>query len=104
MTAAYLRIVNPGPAPVVVTAVRSPAGEASLHESRRVDGQMQMRELAELEVPGGGEAVLAPGGLHIMLMGLESTPVEGATLSLCLVTGAGEVCTEAPVRREAPAP
>lgn len=102
MTAAYLRIANPGAAPVIVSGVTSSVGEASLHESRRVDGQMQMRELPRLEVPAAGETVLAPGGLHIMLMGLESTPAEGDTLRLCLVTDTGEVCTDAPVRRQAP--
>lgn len=103
MTAAYLRVDNPSEATVTVTSVRASAGEASLHESRAVDGQMRMRELSELPVPAGGSAILEPGGLHIMLMGLESTPKEGDTLTLCLSSGSEEVCTEAPVLRNPPA-
>ncbi len=99
MTAAYLRIENPLGEPVTITSVSADRGSASLHESRQVDGQMQMRELSELAVPAGGEAVLEPGGLHIMLMGLETTPAEGDTLTLCIQSSAGEVCTAAPDRR-----
>jgi len=102
MTAAYLRLVNTGSKPIAVTAVSASAGQASLHESRRVDGQMQMREVAQLQVPGQGEIALAPGGLHIMVMGLDTTPAEGDTLRLCLTADDAEICTDAPVQRRAP--
>ena len=102
MTAAYLRIENASEASVTVTSVTSDRGMASLHESRQVDGQMTMREVPELSIGPGDTAALEPGGLHIMLMGLDTTPVEGDTLTLCLETRAQEVCTEAPVRRRPP--
>jgi copper(I)-binding protein len=102
MTAAYLTVANPSDATVTVTSVRASRGTASLHESRTVDGQMQMRELSELTVPAQGRAVLEPGGLHIMLMDLDSTPAEGEALTLCVKSLDGEVCTEAPVLRSPP--
>lgn len=102
MTAAYLRVRNLSDAPISVSSVSSSRGSASMHESREVDGRMQMREVPELMVPARGTANLEPGGLHIMVMALEATPVEGESLTLCLATTSGEVCTEAPVRRRPP--
>ena len=74
MTAAYLVIANPGPAPAVLTGVTSPRfGLAEIHETVVVDGVSRMRHRPRVEIPAGGEIALVPGGLHIMLM----QPVDG---------------------------
>jgi copper(I)-binding protein len=39
-----------------------------LHEAVYEDGAARMRHRARIVVPAGGELVLAPGGLHLMLM------------------------------------
>jgi copper(I)-binding protein len=102
MTAAYLTVANPTDSAITIRGARSSRGDASLHENRRVDGQVQMRALAELTVPAHAEIKLEPGGLHIMLMDLANTPAEGEQLRLCLVSTAGTVCADAPVLRRAP--
>jgi copper(I)-binding protein len=56
------------------------------------DGVMRMRPVEALLVPAHGEAVLEPGGLHVMLMGLGDPLVEGNSLPLTLhFEHAGEV-------------
>lgn len=104
MTAAYLTVANPTDREIIIRSVGASRGDASLHENRRVDGQVQMRALATLTLPANGEVSLEPGGLHIMLMGLDRTPAVGETLRLCLASTAGTACTDAPVLRRAPAP
>ena len=102
MTAAYLAVVNPTDSAITIRGVQASRGNASLHETRRVDGQVQMRALAELTLPARGEVQLKPGGLHIMLMDLDRTPAAGEQLRLCLVSTAGTACADAPVLRRAP--
>ncbi|MEL7045533.1 MAG: copper chaperone PCu(A)C [Pseudomonadota bacterium] len=102
MTAAYATIENKGSVDVVLTGVTSSRGNATLHESMRVDGQMRMRPIEKLSVPAGGEIRLEPGGLHVMLMGLERVPEEGESVGLCFENDLQELCVEAPVMRRAP--
>ena len=102
MTAGYLRVENTSSEPVRITGVASSVGNASLHETRTVEGKSSMRPVEELLIKPGDTLELAPGGLHIMLMGLKATPREGELVPLCLTTSAGETCTDATVRRSAP--
>jgi len=57
-----------------------------------MDGDvMRMREVeGGIELPAGETVELAPGGLHIMFMGLESPFVEGETVPVTLTFEGGE--------------
>lgn len=101
MTAAYMNLRNDSDRAVTVTAITSALGEASLHETRVVDGRSTMQELPQLRLEPGTSAQLVPGGMHIMLMGLTKTPVVGEVVPLCLDTDAGSFCVDAPVQRGA---
>jgi copper(I)-binding protein len=69
MMAGFGTIENRCAAPVTVVGVSSPAfAEASLHETRIVDGVSRMRALPELRIAPGSAATLKPGGMHLMLM------------------------------------
>lgn len=69
MTAAYLRIRNPGPDPVVIIGADSPLfGAVEMHGTVTVDGMSRMRQHERLEVPAGETLSFEPGGLHLMLM------------------------------------
>lgn len=84
--AAYLTIVNHGGQPDRLVAVGGDvAGSAELHAST-VDeqGVATMRPVDGVEVPAGGEVVLQPGGLHIMLMDLRQPLAKGASFPLQL--------------------
>ena len=102
MTAAYVTIENKGAVDVTLTGVSASRGDASLHESMRVDGRMSMRPVEKLSIPAGGEIRLEPGGLHVMLMGLERVPAEGESVELCFDSDAQELCVDAPVMKRAP--
>ncbi len=103
MTAAYLNIENTGTEAVTLTGVSSERGDASLHETRTEDGRSRMRAVDELNLPVSQRLAFRPGGMHIMIMGLEETPREGESLRLCLETSIGETCFPAPVRKGPPA-
>jgi periplasmic copper chaperone A len=85
-SAAYLTIENRGGAPDRLVGVGfAGASRVELHESL-VDeaGVARMRPVEAVEIPAGGVARLAPGGLHAMLMGLRSTLAEGDSVDLAL--------------------
>jgi hypothetical protein len=91
--AAYLKVRNGGDAADRLVGVASEvADRAALHASVVQDGVMRMRPVDAVEVPAGGEAVLEPGGLHVMLIGLKAPLEEGDSFALRLVfEDAGEV-------------
>lgn len=67
--AGFATVANPCAGDVAITGARSAAfASVELHETALVDGVVRMRAVDEVPVPAGGEAVLRPGGLHLMLM------------------------------------
>ncbi|MFQ3787920.1 copper chaperone PCu(A)C [Halomonas sp. A29] len=100
-SAAFMTLHNPGEQDVVLVAAESPAAEvAELHNHENVDGVMQMRQVPQIVVPAGGRAELAPGGLHLMLIGLTAPLVEGEPVEIELSFESGESQRfEAPVKR-----
>ncbi|MGF1612163.1 MAG: copper chaperone PCu(A)C [Kiloniellales bacterium] len=83
--AAYLTITNQGAEADRLVAVATPvARSAELHTHLMDDGVMKMRPVVAIEVAPGEPAVLQPGGLHIMLMGLSAPLQEGQSFPLTL--------------------
>ena len=81
MRAGFGRIVNDCAAPLAITGASSPAfADVSLHETTVADGISRMRPVPELQVPADGEAVLAPGGLHLMLAEPQGELARGDTV------------------------
>lgn len=101
MTAAYMTLSNEGSTVIHVTGVRAAAADASLHATRRDGDRMRMEAVPEITLQAGESVELAPGGLHVMLMGMESVPAAGESVQLCIDSSVGERCVDAPVRREA---
>lgn len=98
--AAYLTIANGGKADDRLLEARSPVAEkVEIHDMTMEDMVMKMRRLDDLPVEAGSSVALAPGGKHIMLIGLSGPLTEGMAVPLTLVfEKAGEVAVEAPVR------
>jgi len=98
--AAYFTVSNHGNTADRLVAAASPvAATVELH-THEVDseGVMRMREVQAIEVPAGEAAALRPGGLHVMLIGLENRLVEGEQFPLTLVFAeAGEIEVEVQV-------
>ncbi len=99
VTAAFMRLENPGTEDLVLTSGRSAvAAKVEFHQHSHADGMMRMRQVPTLTVPAGGELALAPGGLHLMLIGLQQVLQEGDTVTIELCAAADKcTATELPV-------
>ena len=68
----YLEIRNHGEADDRLVAVGTPlASKVELHRSTMEEGVHRMEAVESIVVPAGGAVALAPGGLHVMLVGLK---------------------------------
>ena len=85
--AVYLTIENSGgSADALIGASTDVASAAEMHETQVVDNVMQMRPVPgqRLEVPARGKLDFQPGGLHIMLIGLNKPLQAGDHFPLTL--------------------
>lgn len=70
-----------------------------LHTHLNDGGIMRMRQVEAIDIPAGGEAVLKPGGLHLMFIKLKEQLVEGEMIETTLVfEKAGDVAITLPVK------
>ena len=84
--AGYLTIVNRGAAADRLVSASSPAArKTELHTHMREGEVMRMREVPGIEIPPGQSVAFAPGGLHVMLVGLTQALQAGTTVPLTLV-------------------
>lgn len=69
---------------------------AELHETREINGMMEMAPLdSGAVVPAGGVLMFKPGGMHVMLMGMQRKTTPGEHLPVTLVfEKAGEIQTD----------
>jgi periplasmic copper chaperone A len=83
----YLVVTNTGTTPDRLIVARSPAAEqVQVHEMKMDGAVMRMRELDHgLEIPAGGSVTLAPGGFHLMMIGLKGPLKEGTRVPLTLI-------------------
>ena len=66
------------------------AAKAEIHTMMHENGVMKMWALPDgIEIPAGGMVELAPGGLHLMLMGLTGTLQAGQMLEVELTFASG---------------
>lgn len=101
-TAAYLVIANGGPAADALLSASSPgAMEVQVHETTKDSmGMSGMHPVARVDVPAGGSVAFAPGGYHLMVMGLKAPLKAGDRLELRLVfEHAGTIAVQAEVRQ-----
>lgn len=106
--AGYFTLTNTGPAAERLLAAESPAAARVELHTHELDaaGVARMVELADgIEIPPGETVALAPGGLHVMFMGLTEAwdPEEGVPLTLSFET-AGPVEIVLPAGEPAAAP
>ena len=96
----YLTITDTG-TPDTLTGITTPvAAKADLHESIDDHGVMKMRPVASLPIEPGKPVTLAPGGYHIMLMGLKQALKQGDSFPVTLsFAKAGQVTATATVEK-----
>ena len=101
IAAAYMQIENPTTTAMVLTGADcSLGGRVEMHIMQHKDGKMTMRQVDKIEVPASGQVQLKPGGLHLMLMGMERAPKAGDEVELTLrFDGGAEKKIKAMVRK-----
>jgi copper(I)-binding protein len=67
----YVTLVNHGKADALIGAESSAAQKVELHETSMAGGVMKMAPETRIPLPAGGEVRFAPGGRHLMLIGLK---------------------------------
>lgn len=87
----FMTLVNPDAKADALVSVESPAaGEVQIHLTRVVNGVASMTKLDRVAVPAGGRVTFAPGGYHLMLIGLTKPlkPGDAAPATLTFASGA----------------
>ncbi|WP_343803662.1 copper chaperone PCu(A)C [Marinobacterium maritimum] len=83
-SAVFMQINNQGEATRLVNASSSAAKVVELHAHTQDQGVMRMRQIDAIELPANSQVELAPGGLHIMLIGLEAPLQDGSQIDMTL--------------------
>ncbi|MHA7882094.1 copper chaperone PCu(A)C [Nitratireductor rhodophyticola] len=74
------------------------AGHVMIHAVEKDGDVSRMKHIETLELPASQRVTLAPGGMHLMLMGLQDKLSEGTTFPMTLsFENAGEVTVEVSV-------
>ncbi|MGF1445327.1 MAG: copper chaperone PCu(A)C [Pikeienuella sp.] len=102
-TAAYAVITNSGTEPDRLIRASSPSfGLIELHATEMTEGVMRMLKLDAIDTPAGGQAVLAPRGLHLMLFNAAEAFTPGMSFPVSLTfERAGTMEIVVPVKRTA---
>lgn len=103
MGAGFFTLAN-GKTPESLTAAASPlAAKVEIHRSSMAGGVMSMARQDTVPVPAGAQVVFAPGGYHLMLMGLKQTLKAGDVVPVTLTFAGGKtVAAELKVAVQAP--
>lgn len=84
-SAAFLTIINTATRPVRVTGVSSEvAASVELHDHIRDGEILRMRRIDGIDIPPGDRVALAPGGKHVMLIGLRQPLKADSTIDFRL--------------------
>ena len=84
-TGAFMVIRNTGDKDVKVVKADNPVSKATeLHTHLNEGGVMKMRPVQAIEIKAKGEAVLKPGGLHVMMIDLKAPLKEGDSVPITL--------------------
>lgn len=84
-TGAFMVIKNNGEKDIKVVKADNPASKVTeLHTHLNEGGVMKMRPVQGIDIKSKGEAVLKPGGMHVMLIDLKSAMKEGDVVPITL--------------------
>jgi copper(I)-binding protein len=111
----YLTLANRGKADALIGVDSSLARKVEMHATSMAGGMMQMRAEQRVPLPAGGEVSFAPGGRHLMFVGLKRALhpgdrlpatlhfASGAQLRVEFAVGSGGPPADGPASRRMPA-
>ncbi|MBL8772549.1 MAG: copper chaperone PCu(A)C [Phenylobacterium sp.] len=86
----YMVLKNPGRAADALVSVETPAARtAMIHRSSITNGVASMQMVSRVPLAGGGSVTFAPGGYHLMFVGLARPLGPGDSLPATLVFASG---------------
>ena len=86
----FLTLLNSGAKPDALLSVETPgARQVQIHQSSVTGGMASMQMVPSVPVPPGGRIIFAPGGYHLMFLGLTKGQKVGDTLPATLVFASG---------------
>ncbi len=99
--ATFLTMVNKGNSDDRLVAAKADvSNRVELHTHIMEGNIMRMRQVEAIPVPAGKTVMLKPGGLHVMMIGLNKKLEEGQSFPLTLVfEKAGEVTVTVPIMK-----
>lgn len=105
-TGAFMVLKNAGDKDVKLVKAGSSASKVTeLHTHINEGGVMKMRPVPAIDIKAKGEAVLQPGGLHVMLIDLKEPMKEGDKVAITLQFDDGSSKqVDAPVKKPMPMP
>ncbi|WP_108815220.1 copper chaperone PCu(A)C [Loktanella sp. Alg231-35] len=74
--AGYLTVTNTGSTDDRLVAVEAAFPRVMIHTTTMQDGVASMSHVDAVDIPAGETVKLAPGGFHVMFMGLDGDPFE----------------------------
>ena len=90
-SAIFMNIINSSNADIKLVGVKSSVCKSTeMHTHKMADGMMAMVQVKDIDVPKNGEVMLAPGGLHVMLIDLNKPLKDGDKVDLELKFSNGE--------------
>lgn len=93
-SASFMTLVNTSAVDHSVVSASSPvAATVELHTHTNNNGVMEMRRIDKIDVPAKGRTELKPGGLHVMLIGLQQDMKVGENAQITLTFEDGSTTT-----------
>ncbi|WP_169754927.1 copper chaperone PCu(A)C [Campylobacter curvus] len=90
-SAIFMNIKNSSNADIKLVGVKSSVCKSTeMHTHKMADGMMAMVQVKDIDVPKNGEVMLAPEGLHVMLIDLNKPLKDGDKVDLELKFSNGE--------------
>jgi len=86
MSAAFMTLSNDSDKTITLTGGTSnDVASIEIHNHTMTDGVMSMQRIEGLKIEAGEKVELAPGGLHVMLIGLKKSLVDGEKFTFDIV-------------------
>jgi len=86
MSAAFMTLSNDSDKTITLTGGTSnDVASIEIHNHTMTDGVMSMQRIEGLKIEAGEKVELAPGGLHVMLIGLKKSLVDGENFTFDIV-------------------
>jgi periplasmic copper chaperone A len=84
-SAAFMVLKNGSDREIKLVKADNPASKfTELHTHINDNGVMRMRQVPDIVIPAKGEAMLKPGGLHVMLINMKAPLSEGQVVPFTL--------------------